>query len=215
MVQEGDEIVINAHKHWISNALDPRTAVHLLLGKSHPDNPPHKQQSLVIIPADSPGITIVRPQSKWPRALTLDVSCESRRLLWLRRCSRRALRSHLQGRPRPHWKPHAWVGTRLRDHARSHGASQNASMVRWLASRIKRRILHLGSMRAVGMAERCLDFMLHRATDPARVAFGKQLYGGLSCPCSAITDQAYRAPNRRHRDSAKPYRDRPDSVHCA
>ena len=60
--QEGDEIVINGHKWWISGAGDPRCAVHLVMGKSDPTNGnPHKQQSLVIVHANTPGIKVVRP----------------------------------------------------------------------------------------------------------------------------------------------------------
>ncbi|KDQ64826.1 hypothetical protein JAAARDRAFT_28468 [Jaapia argillacea MUCL 33604] len=60
--QEGDEIVINGHKWWISGAGDPRTKVHLVMGKSDPNNPnTHTQQSVVIVPADAPGVTVVRP----------------------------------------------------------------------------------------------------------------------------------------------------------
>ncbi|KAF9246984.1 acyl-CoA dehydrogenase/oxidase [Melanogaster broomeanus] len=60
--QEGDEIVINGHKWWISGAGDPRTKVHLVMGKSDPENPNgYKQQSVIIVPADAPGVHIVRP----------------------------------------------------------------------------------------------------------------------------------------------------------
>jgi len=60
--QEGDEIVINGHKWWISGAGDPRTKLHLVMGKSDPGNPDgYKQQSVVIVPADAPGVRIVRP----------------------------------------------------------------------------------------------------------------------------------------------------------
>lgn len=59
--QEGDEIVINGHKWWISGAGDPRCKLHILMGKSDPNNSsPHKQQSIVLIPADTPGIRVVR-----------------------------------------------------------------------------------------------------------------------------------------------------------
>lgn len=60
--QEGNEIVINGHKWWISGAGDPRCKVHILMGKSDAQNSnPHKQQSIVLIPADTPGIKIIRP----------------------------------------------------------------------------------------------------------------------------------------------------------
>ncbi|PWN51044.1 acyl-CoA dehydrogenase NM domain-like protein [Violaceomyces palustris] len=62
IVQDGNEIVINGHKWWISGAGDPRTAIHLVMGKSDPTNSnPHRQQSIVIVPANAPGVKIVRP----------------------------------------------------------------------------------------------------------------------------------------------------------
>ncbi|KAG2158888.1 acyl-CoA dehydrogenase/oxidase [Suillus bovinus] len=60
--REGDEIVINGHKWWISGAGDPRTKLHLVMGKSDPDNANvYQQQSVVIVPADAPGVKIIRP----------------------------------------------------------------------------------------------------------------------------------------------------------
>jgi len=60
--REGDEIVINGHKWWISGAGDPRTKLHLVMGKSDPGNAsPYNQQSVVIVPADAPGVKIIRP----------------------------------------------------------------------------------------------------------------------------------------------------------
>lgn len=60
--QEGNEIVINGHKWWISGAGDPRCALHLVLGKSDPDNSDrYSQQSIVIVPANHPGVKVVRP----------------------------------------------------------------------------------------------------------------------------------------------------------
>ncbi|PCH41400.1 acyl-CoA dehydrogenase NM domain-like protein [Wolfiporia cocos MD-104 SS10] len=60
--QEGDEIVINGHKWYISGAGDPRCALHLVLGKSDPDNADrYHQQSIVIVPANAPGVKVIRP----------------------------------------------------------------------------------------------------------------------------------------------------------
>jgi len=62
--QEGNEIVINGHKWWISGAGDPRTKVHLVMGKSDPNNKSHYiQQSVVLVPADTPGVKIIRPMT--------------------------------------------------------------------------------------------------------------------------------------------------------
>ncbi|KAH9978065.1 acyl-CoA dehydrogenase [Lactifluus volemus] len=59
--QEGDEIVVNGHKWFISGAGDPRTKVHLVLGKSDPNNSSaYHQQSVVIVPADAPGVKVIR-----------------------------------------------------------------------------------------------------------------------------------------------------------
>jgi acyl-CoA dehydrogenase len=60
--QEGNEIVINGHKWWISGAGDPRCKVHLVMGKSDPNNKSaYNQQSVVLVPADAPGVRVVRP----------------------------------------------------------------------------------------------------------------------------------------------------------
>jgi acyl-CoA dehydrogenase len=60
---DGDSYVINGRKWWISGIMDPRCQVLLLMGKTNPDAPRHQQQSTVIIPRDTPGITIVRNQT--------------------------------------------------------------------------------------------------------------------------------------------------------
>ena len=60
-VKQGDEYVINGRKWWISGAADPRCAVFITMGKSDPEAPKHSQQSMVLVPADTPGIKIIRP----------------------------------------------------------------------------------------------------------------------------------------------------------
>ncbi|MFD0669756.1 acyl-CoA dehydrogenase family protein [Ramlibacter sp. MAHUQ-53] len=57
----GDEYVVNGRKWWISGAADPRCAIFIVMGKTDPDAPRHQQQSMVLVPADTPGIRIVRP----------------------------------------------------------------------------------------------------------------------------------------------------------
>ncbi|THH05773.1 hypothetical protein EW146_g9813 [Bondarzewia mesenterica] len=60
--QEGNDIVINGHKWYISGAGDPRTKLHLVMGKSDPNNQSaYQQQSVVIVPADAPGVKVIRP----------------------------------------------------------------------------------------------------------------------------------------------------------
>ncbi len=59
--RRGDEYVINARKWWTSGAGDPRCAVYIFMGKTDPDAPRHSQQSMILVPADTPGIRILRP----------------------------------------------------------------------------------------------------------------------------------------------------------
>ena len=61
--RDGDEYVINGHKWWASGAEDPRCKIFIFMGKTDPDGPPYKQQSMVLIPPDTPGITITRSLS--------------------------------------------------------------------------------------------------------------------------------------------------------
>jgi acyl-CoA dehydrogenase len=58
--RDGDEYVITGRKWWITGAADPRCRVLIVMGKSDPDAPPHRQHSMVIVPADTPGVTMVR-----------------------------------------------------------------------------------------------------------------------------------------------------------
>jgi acyl-CoA dehydrogenase len=58
--RDGDDYVINGRKWWISGAYDPRCAFFILMGKTDPSAPAHRQQSQVLVPIDTPGVTIVR-----------------------------------------------------------------------------------------------------------------------------------------------------------
>jgi acyl-CoA dehydrogenase len=61
MRREGNEYVINGRKWWASGAGDPRCKIYIVMGKTDPDNPSrHSQQSMVLVPADTPGIKILR-----------------------------------------------------------------------------------------------------------------------------------------------------------
>ena len=61
IVRDGDEYVINGRKWFTSGAADPRCKVMIFMGKTDPDNPErHRQQSMIVVPTDSPGVTIVR-----------------------------------------------------------------------------------------------------------------------------------------------------------
>lgn len=59
--RDGDDYVINGHKWWISGAGDPRCKIFILMGKTDPDAPRHSQQSMILVPRDTKGITIKRP----------------------------------------------------------------------------------------------------------------------------------------------------------
>lgn len=58
--RDGDDYVINGRKWFISNACHPNLAVFILMGKTDPGAETHRQQSMVIVPADTPGIEILR-----------------------------------------------------------------------------------------------------------------------------------------------------------
>ncbi|RHZ44971.1 acyl-CoA dehydrogenase family protein [Aspergillus thermomutatus] len=59
--REGNEYVLNGSKWWSSGAGDPRCAIYLVMGKSNPTNPdPYRQQSVILVPAGLPGITVHR-----------------------------------------------------------------------------------------------------------------------------------------------------------
>lgn len=62
IVRDGNDYVINGRKWWISGAADPRCRVIIFMGKTDPQNPEaHRQQSMILIPMDSPGVSVLRP----------------------------------------------------------------------------------------------------------------------------------------------------------
>jgi len=59
--RDGDHYVINGRKWWSSGAGDPRCRLYIVMGKTDPDNPSrHKQQSMILVPADAPGVKVLR-----------------------------------------------------------------------------------------------------------------------------------------------------------
>ncbi len=61
IVREGDEYVINGRKWWSSGAMRPGCKVFIVMGKTDPTAQRHAQQSMIIVPRDTPGVEIVRP----------------------------------------------------------------------------------------------------------------------------------------------------------
>ena len=60
IVRDGDEYVINGRKWWSSGAGDPRCQIFIFMGKTDPDGTPYKQQSMILVTRDTPGVTIER-----------------------------------------------------------------------------------------------------------------------------------------------------------
>jgi len=58
---DGDDYIVNGRKWWISGAGDPRCAIHIVMGKTNPEADRHTQQSMILVPANTPGVTVLRP----------------------------------------------------------------------------------------------------------------------------------------------------------
>jgi acyl-CoA dehydrogenase len=58
--RDGEEYVLNGRKWWISGALHPHCRILIVMGKTNPDGPRHQQQSMVLVPLATPGVTVVR-----------------------------------------------------------------------------------------------------------------------------------------------------------
>ena len=58
--RDGDEYVLNGRKWWISGAASQRCKIFIVMGKTDPDAPRHLQQSMILVPRDTPGLTVVR-----------------------------------------------------------------------------------------------------------------------------------------------------------
>jgi acyl-CoA dehydrogenase len=59
--RDGDDYVINGRKWWISGAADPRCKILIVMGKTDPNASPHRQQSMILVPMDTPGLHNLRP----------------------------------------------------------------------------------------------------------------------------------------------------------
>jgi acyl-CoA dehydrogenase len=61
IVRDGDDYVINGRKWWISGMGEADCALMIFMGKTDPAAPKHKQQSMILVPRNTPGVTVVRP----------------------------------------------------------------------------------------------------------------------------------------------------------
>ena len=81
--RDGDDYVINGRKWWTSNAMHPNCKVLIVMGKTDPDAPPHRQQSMLVVPLDTPGVEIVRALpvfGYWDREGHAEISFEDVRV---------------------------------------------------------------------------------------------------------------------------------------
>lgn len=59
--RDGDSYVISGRKWWSTGAMNPDAAIFIVMGKTDPDAERHRQQSMILVPRDTPGVRIVRP----------------------------------------------------------------------------------------------------------------------------------------------------------
>ncbi len=60
IVRDGDEYVINGRKWWITGALNPQAEIFIVMGKTDPSADRHRQQSMILVPRDTPGVSVLR-----------------------------------------------------------------------------------------------------------------------------------------------------------
>jgi len=59
--RDGESYVINGRKWWSSGAMDPRCKILIVMGQTNPDAPKHQRQSMILVPMQTPGVTVIRP----------------------------------------------------------------------------------------------------------------------------------------------------------
>lgn len=60
IVRDGDEYVVNGRKWWSSGAMNPNCAIFIVMGKTDPDAERHRQQAMILVPRDTPGVQVKR-----------------------------------------------------------------------------------------------------------------------------------------------------------
>jgi acyl-CoA dehydrogenase len=63
IVRDGDEYVLNGRKWWITGAMNPECEIFIVMGKTDPEAARHQQQSMILVPRDTAGLTVVRPMT--------------------------------------------------------------------------------------------------------------------------------------------------------
>jgi acyl-CoA dehydrogenase len=63
IVRDGDEYVVNGRKWWITGAMNPQCEIFIVMGKTDPEAARHQQQSMILVPRDTAGLTVVRPMT--------------------------------------------------------------------------------------------------------------------------------------------------------
>ncbi|KAJ3028759.1 UNVERIFIED_CONTAM: hypothetical protein HDU68_000957 [Siphonaria sp. JEL0065] len=153
------QYVINGRKWWISGAGDPRCKVYLLMGKTDFNAKKHLQQSVVIVPADTPGIQIIRPMLIFGYDDAAHGHCEI-----IFKDVRVPFENIILGEGRGFEVVQGRLGPGTYTHHLSIHFTNEFIL-------LEGRIHHC--MRSIGLAERALEHHIIRATDPSRKTFAK------------------------------------------
>lgn len=143
---QGNSVVLNGHKWWISGAGDPRNAVHIVLALTDPSNPsPYKRHSLVLVQPSDKGVDVIRPMMVFGYDDAPEGHCEVKY---------NNVKVDLES---------GIVGGKA-------GLGRGFEIIQ---ARLGPGRLH-HCMRSIGVASRALDMLLLRVSDPKRKTFGKQ-----------------------------------------